>query len=102
MCEDFTDFEFPPTTRSLDGGVLYNDGLIRYEDGTVREYTGQPDAYAFRSNADGTTGYSDGSLCHALKEKYGTQFWSPIKSLSCHVVHPFIPPFVDWEKINNL
>jgi hypothetical protein len=48
------------------------------------------------------TGYSDGSLCHALKEKYGTQFWSPIKSLSCHVVHPFIPPFVDWEKINNL
>jgi hypothetical protein len=48
------------------------------------------------------TGYSDGSLCHALKEKYNTQFWSPIKSLSCHVVNPFMPPFINWEKIINL
>jgi len=48
------------------------------------------------------TGYSDGSLCNELKQKYGTQFWTPIRSLSCHVVHPFMPPFINWEKINNL
>ena len=48
------------------------------------------------------TGYSDGSLCSKIKEQYGTEFWTPIKSLSCHTAHPFLPPFIDWETLSNM
>lgn len=47
-------------------------------------------------------GYSDASLCGILKEKYNTEYWTPIRSLSCHVVHPFLSPFIDWEKLSNI
>jgi hypothetical protein len=47
------------------------------------------------------TGYSDCSLCHEIKQKFNTEFWTPIRSLSCHVVNPFIPPFIDWEKLQK-
>jgi hypothetical protein len=47
-------------------------------------------------------GYSDGALCGILNKQYGTEFWTPIKSLNCHVIHPFMAPFIDWERMTNL
>lgn len=44
-----------------DGGTLYEDGIIRYQDGTERQFSGDQKAFAYRSNADGSIGYSDGS-----------------------------------------
>lgn len=44
-------------------------------------------------------GYSDCSLNKIISDKYGTVFWTPMPSLSCHCLNYFLPPFIDWKRI---
>jgi hypothetical protein len=44
-------------------------------------------------------GYSDCSLNSEIGKKYGTEFWTPIPSLSCHAIHPFMPPLFNWKSV---
>lgn len=46
-------------------------------------------------------GYSDCSLNHAIRTKYKSRFWSPIPSLSCHVIDPFLPPLINWPEVQE-
>lgn len=46
-------------------------------------------------------GYSDCSLNAEIGKKYGTKFWTPIPSLSCHVIDPFCPPTINWPEIQE-
>lgn len=46
-------------------------------------------------------GYSDCSLNYEIRKKYKTQFWTPMPSLSCHTIDPFIPPFIPWVDVMN-
>lgn len=47
------------------------------------------------------TGYSDGSMCAILGEKYETTYWTPIRSLATHCVNPFVAPFINWSNLIN-
>ena len=46
-------------------------------------------------------GCSDCSLNFEIKNKYDTEFWSPIPSLSCHTTYPFLSPLIDWHKVQE-
>lgn len=46
-------------------------------------------------------GYSDCEIGHQLLTKYGTNFWTPIPSISTHAINPFVAPMIDWDKIIN-
>jgi hypothetical protein len=47
------------------------------------------------------TGYSDGSMCAILAQKYETTYWTPIRSLATHCVNPFVAPFINWQNLIN-
>jgi hypothetical protein len=44
-------------------------------------------------------GYSDCGINYEIKKRYGTKFWTPMPSLSCHATYPFISPFIDWKRL---
>ena len=48
------------------------------------------------------TGNSDCEIGFQLNTKHGTKFWTPIPSVSCHVINPFCAPLIPWEKVIDL